>query len=99
MKTFGYKRAERSFVNGYRQQTTGVDAAWETSGSSYDVGAVKQPDGTYMLVADWMMARIKPNEILQQYNVQNVLRRARLMGHQVKQEKQPDGSIRLVVKT
>lgn len=97
MKLFNCNLSESKTVNGYHQQKTSVDVAWEISGKNYDIGAVKQPDGTYTLVADWMMTGMDSNKILQQYSVKNVLRRAKLLGHQVKQENQSDGSVRLVV--
>jgi len=88
-------------VRGYLGQEAEADIVWQVD-NKYDIGAVRQPDGTYTLVADWWgvdkTVKDLQRKILQQYNVQNVLRRAKLMGHQVKQESQPDGSIHLVVK-
>jgi len=95
--SFSCKSSGSKVVHGYHQQKTAVDIAWEISGKNYDIGAVKQSDGTYTLVADWMMAGLNQQEILQQYSIKNVLRRAKLLGHQVKQESQSDGSIRLVI--
>jgi ketol-acid reductoisomerase len=98
--SFSCKSSGSKVVHGYHQQKTAVDIAWEIGGKNYDIGAVKQSDGTYTLVADWMMAGINQQEILQQYSIKNALRRAKLLGHQVvKQESQSDGSIRLVIKT
>lgn len=101
-KQLGLRRKESTTVSGYAHRTTAADAVWQVD-DRYDVGAVKNADGTYSLVADWWgTSYTVPNlsgRLVQEYAVQKVLRRAKLLGHQVAREQQKDGSVRLVVKT
>lgn len=92
---------ERRQVKGFAG-THQADAVWQVS-DRYDVGVVKEKDGTYTLVADWWGTNFAvpdlDKKLLQEYSVQVVLRRARLMGHQVERRQETDGSIKLVVRT
>ncbi len=69
--------------------------------SYYQLGVVKQKDGTYRLAYDADESRIpqtfgdKLCKLQQQYNRQRVLKSARAKGFTVNEQKQPDGSIRL----
>ncbi len=101
-KALGLKRVERNQVRGWRGKETFANAVWQVN-HRYDVGAVKSADGTYDLVADWWgTVQTVPDlqtKLSVEYGVQVVLRRARLMGHQVERQPQKDGSVRLVIKT
>ncbi|MFX4261259.1 DUF1257 domain-containing protein [Pelotomaculum propionicicum] len=102
MKALNLQMVERQTVNGYMGNKTTADAVWQVS-DNYDVGAIKNADGTFDLVGDWwgtsMTIPMLEQKIPQEYAVQNVLRRAKLMGHQVAKENRKDGSVRLVVRT
>jgi hypothetical protein len=101
-ETLGLKKVNRTVVNGYVGQKTNAEHVWQVS-EKYDVGAVKSADGTYSLIADWwgtsQTHQGLDKKLIQEYGIQTVLRRAKLMGHSVTRESQKDGSVRLVVKT
>jgi hypothetical protein len=103
-KALGLKPVDRKSVRGWKGQQTVADVVWKAT-SKYDIGAVRKADGTYELIADWWGVRLElpgmPDKLIQEYSVQSVVRQAKLLGHQVmvNREAQPDGSIRLVVKT
>lgn len=99
----GLQPVERKNVNGYRGQQTTADMVYQVT-HKYDVGAVKDPqNGNYNLIADWWGTdQTIPNlsqKLQQEYAVQTVLRRAKLMGHEVERKIENDGSVRLVVRT
>lgn len=98
----GLEKVKRKIINGFAGGKTEADVVWRVS-NRYDVGAVKQQDGTYNLVADWWGTNhTNPNlsqKLMQEYSIQVVLRRAKLMGHSVTKESQKDGSVKLVLQT
>lgn len=101
-KALGLKKAERKTVNGY-QGITNADVVWQVC-PSYDVGAIKNPNGTYDLVADWwgtgMTIPKLEQKIPQEYALQVILRRAKLMGHQVSnKDLNQDGSVKIRIRT
>lgn len=93
MKALGLQKVERKTVNGYRGQRTSADHVWRVD-SKYDVGAIKNADGTYDLVADWWGTGYDlQRQILQGYSLQNIVQTARLRGDRFTKEEQPDGRI------
>jgi hypothetical protein len=99
-KALGLKLSESNMVRGYSNQKIAADVVWNAN-DKYDVGAVKQPDGTYALVADWWGVGYEMEEkLLNEYAVQKTLKRAKIMGHKLKSKTTlSDGTveIRLVV--
>jgi hypothetical protein len=73
-------------------------------GTSYTVGLIRQPDGTYRLEADLWAGHVERvlgpqyGRLLQEYAVEVVRRAAAARGRQVRSERLPDGRIRLVVR-
>jgi len=101
-KALGLKKVERTVVNGYIGQKTEAEHVWQVS-ENYDFGVIKNANGTYDLIADWWGCGLTtPNldkKIIQEYSVQSILRRAKLMGHSAVRETQPDGSVKVKVKS
>jgi hypothetical protein len=100
-KALGLKPVDRKTVRGWLGQQTQADVVWEAT-SKYDIGAVRKPDGTYELIADWWAVKrtapgISDNRLKQEYSVQTVIRQAKLLGQQVSKETLPNGSIRLII--
>jgi hypothetical protein len=92
-------------VRGYRGQT--LDASLKVDMGTYDIGVVKNDDGTLELVADWWgvettkgisEAEMK-QRLGQRYAYHNVLIACEAKGYAVEEEvNQEDGSIQLVVR-
>ena len=96
MEALGLQKVERKTVNGYRGQRTSADHVWQVS-SKYDVGAVKNVDGTYDLVADWWGTGYDlERKILQGYSMQEIIRTAKIMGRPcsgIAKEELPNGNV------
>jgi hypothetical protein len=92
-------------VRGYRGQTLSADLKIDMG--KYDIGVVKNDDGTLDLVADWWGVEttkgISEEELKtrlkQRYAYHNVLMACEAKGYSVEEEvNQEDGSIQLVVR-
>jgi len=92
-------------VRGYRGQT--LEAALKIDMGTYDIGVVKNDDGTLDLVADWWGVETTKGvseeelktRLKQRYAYHNVLMACEAKGYSVEEEvNQEDGSIQLVVR-
>lgn len=92
-------------VRGYRGQT--LEAALKVDMGTYDIGVVKNDDGTLDLVADWWGVETTKGvseeelktRLKQRYAYHNVLMACEAKGYSVEEEvNQEDGSIQLVVR-
>lgn len=103
MHRLGFQEVASKTVRGYRGAGLEAEVVWRVN-RDYDIGVTRTPQGTYDLVADWWgVGFTHPDldrRIVRDYAVESVLRRAALLGHQlVEKQEQPDGSVRLVVRT
>jgi hypothetical protein len=96
--------AEGVEVRGWRGQTTKAEIAIDMG--KYDVGVVKQEDGTYALEADWWGVEttrgLKEEEVAQELNskyaYQRVLAAVEEQGYTIDTNAvQADGSVKLTV--
>jgi hypothetical protein len=92
-------------VRGYRGQT--LDASLKIDMGTYDIGVVKQDDGTLDLVADWWGVETTKGvseeelktRLKQRYAYHNVLMACEAKGYTVEEEvNEEDGTINLVVR-
>ena len=92
-------------VRGYRGQT--LDASLKIDMGTYDIGVVKQQDGTLDLVADWWGVETTKGvseeelktRLKQRYAYHNVLMACESKGYTVEEEvNEEDGTINLVVR-
>ena len=92
-------------VRGYRGQT--LDASLKIDMGTYDIGVVKQQDGTLDLVADWWGVETTKGvseeelktKLKQRYAYHNVLMACEAKGYTVEEEvNEEDGTINLVVR-
>ena len=92
-------------VRGYRGQT--LEASLKIDMGTYDIGVVKNEDGTLDLVADWWGVETTKGvseeelktRLKQRYAYHNVLMACEAKGYAVEEEvNQEDGSIQLVVR-
>lgn len=92
-------------VRGYRGQT--LDASLKIDMGTYDIGVVKQQDGTLDLVADWWGVETTKGvseeelktRLKQRYAYHNVLMACEAKGYSVEEEvNEEDGTINLVVR-
>jgi len=92
-------------VRGYRGQTLQADLKIDMG--TYDIGVVKNDDGTLDLVADWWGVETTKGvseeelktRLKQRYAYHNVLMACEAKGYSVEEEvNQEDGSIQLVVR-
>ena len=92
-------------VRGYRGQT--LEAALKIDMGTYDIGVVKNDDGTIDLVADWWGVETTKGvseeelktRLKQRYAYHNVLMACEAKGYSVEEEvNQEDGSIQLVMR-
>jgi hypothetical protein len=100
-----YKAAEQGVeVRGWRGQTTKAEIAIDMG--KYDVGVVKQPDGTYSLEADWWGVEttkgLKEEEIAKELNAkyayQRVVAAVEEQGYTIDENAvQKDGTVKLTV--
>jgi hypothetical protein len=100
-----YKHAEQGVeVRGWRGQTTKAEIAIDMG--KYDVGVVKQEDGTYALEADWWGVEttrgLKEDEVAKELNAkyayQRVLAAVEEQGYTIDQNAvQADGTVKLTV--
>jgi hypothetical protein len=99
LEELGYTVTEGS-VRGYGAQQTRADLVVST-GSPYDIGFRREGQNIVM-VADFWGLRVDREQFLhqvsQQYAYITVMEQAQIQGWQaVNEERQPDGSIRLVM--
>ena len=100
-----YKYSEQGVeVRGWRGQTTKAEMAIDMG--KYDVGVVKQADGTYSLEADWWGVEttrgLKEEEVVKELNAkyayQRVVAAVEEQGYTIDQNAvQKDGSVKLTV--
>ncbi len=100
-----YKYSEQGVeVRGWRGQTTKAEIAIDMG--KYDVGVVKQEDGTYALEADWWGVEttrgLKEEEVVKEVNAkyayQRVVAAVEEQGYSIDQNAvQADGSVKLTV--
>ena len=92
-------------VRGYRGQTLAADLKIDMG--TYDIGVVKNDDGTLDLIADWwgvettkgVSEEEHKTRLKQRYAYHNVLMACEAKGYSVEEEvNQEDGSIQLVVR-
>lgn len=103
-----YQEAETGVsatVRGYRGQT--LDAALSIDMGTYDVGVVRNENGTFDLTADWWGVETTEgsteeqfkNKLHQRYQYHNVLMACEDKGYSVEEEvNEEDGSVKLVVR-
>lgn len=91
-------------VRGWRGQTTEAEIAIDMG--KYDVGVVKQPDGTYALEADWWGVEttrgLKEDEVVKELNAkyayQRVVAAVEEQGYTIDENAvQKDGTVKLTV--
>ncbi|MDR7545489.1 MAG: DUF1257 domain-containing protein [Armatimonadota bacterium] len=91
-------------IQGYFRDMGRADHIIRLPNSPYTVGLVRQPDGTYTLQADLWAGHVERvlgqhyGRLLQEYAVEVVTRAARRRGQQVRQERLPDGRVRLRIR-
>jgi hypothetical protein len=100
-----YKHAEQGVeVRGWRGQTMKAEMAIDMG--KYDVGVVKQEDGTYSLEADWWGVEttrgLKEEEVVKELNAkyayQRVVAAVEEQGYTIDQNAvQKDGTVKLTV--
>lgn len=100
-----YKTAEEGVeVRGWRGQTSKAELAIDMG--KYDVGVVRQEDGTYALEADWWGVEttrgLKEEEVVREVNAkyayQRVIQAVQEQGYTIDENSvQPDGTIKLSV--
>lgn len=100
-----YKYSEQGVeVRGWRGQTTKAEIAVDMG--KYDVGVVKQADGTYALEADWWGVEttrgLKEEEVVKELNAkyayQRVVAAVEEQGYTIDQNAvQADGTVKLTV--
>lgn len=100
-----YKYGEQGVeVRGWRGQTTKAEIAIDMG--KYDVGVVKQADGTYALEADWWGVEttrgLKEEEVVKEINAkyayQRVVAAVEEQGYTIDQNAvQADGTVKLTV--
>ena len=100
-----YKASEQGVeVRGWRGQTTKAEIAIDMG--KYDVGVVKQEDGTYALEADWWGVEttrgLKEEEVVKELNAkyayQRVVAAVEEQGYTIDQNAvQADGTVKLTV--
>lgn len=100
-----YKASEQGVeVRGWRGQTTKAEIAIDMG--KYDVGVVKQADGTYALEADWWGVEttrgVKEEEVVKELNAkyayQRVVAAVEEQGYTIDQNAvQADGTVKLTV--
>jgi hypothetical protein len=100
-----YKHSEQGVeVRGWRGQTTKAEMAIDMG--KYDVGVVKQADGTYSLEADWWGVEttrgLKEEEVVKELNAkyayQRVVAAVEEQGYTIDQNAvQADGTVKLTV--
>ena len=100
-----YKYSEQGVeVRGWRGQTTKAEIAIDMG--KYDVGVVKQADGTYALEADWWGVEttrgLKEEEVVKEINAkyayQRVVAAVEEQGYTIDQNAvQADGTVKLTV--
>ena len=100
-----YKASEQGVeVRGWRGQTTKAEIAIDMG--KYDVGVVKQADGTYALEADWWGVEttrgLKEEEVVKELNAkyayQRVVAAVEEQGYTIDQNAvQADGTVKLTV--
>jgi hypothetical protein len=100
-----YKYSEQGVeVRGWRGQTSKAEIAIDMG--KYDVGVVKQEDGTYALEADWWGVEtsrgLKEEEVVKEVNAkyayQRVVAAVEEQGYSIDQNAvQADGSVKLTV--
>ena len=100
----GYKvLANRQKVRGWSSSTTDADLVVESGRDNYDIGAVRNNEGTLDLVADWSMLHIKQEDFVgqvsQRYSWIALKENARRKGYTVAREQvREDGVVHLVLR-
>jgi hypothetical protein len=93
-ESVGLKKTNRKVVNGYRGNKINADAVWEVD-EKFDVGLMKNADGTFNMVADWWGTGLKiknlEKKLKQAYEIQVTLRTAKLFGLPATQKELADG--------
>lgn len=100
-RELGLVPGSRKEVRGWRGATAHADRVYEIPGHPYDVGVVRQEDGTYALVADWWGVEQKlpglQGKLLQEYAVKAVLRQAKLLGQRATVSRDTGGVVRIKI--
>ena len=105
MNVIEAEAGQQVVVRGYRGQTLSADLKIDMG--TYDIGVVKNDDGTLDLVADWWGVETTKGvseeelktRLKQRYAYHNVLMACEAKGYSVEEEvNQEDGSIQLVVR-
>ncbi|ACX51824.1 hypothetical protein Adeg_0677 [Ammonifex degensii KC4] len=93
--------SSRREVRGWAGQLHQADRVYEVPGHRYDVGVVRQDDGTYALVADWWGVEQKApglqGRLLQEYAVKAVLRQAKLLGQRAVVRRESGGVVQIKI--
>jgi hypothetical protein len=98
---------ENAPIKGYRGQRRNGDVVVKT-GRSFDVGFIKESDGSYQMVADWWGVRrdgmLKGNhldflnDVQKEYTVSKVIKTVAKRGFRVQSQRvTPTGEIKLLV--
>jgi len=91
-------------IIGYYRDMGRADYLIRIPGTRYNVGVVRQPDGTYALHADFWDGSVERalgpqfGRLLQEYAVEVVTSRARLQRKFVRTERLPDGRVRIRIR-
>lgn len=103
LRELGYEPEEAALIRGYRGQETYADIAVRMK-KGYDVGLVLKSDGTYSFLADWFgvegfTQEQFVNKVQRQYALATVMAQVSRQGFNlVEQQKNVDGSIKVVVR-
>ncbi|MBT3219849.1 MAG: DUF1257 domain-containing protein [Proteobacteria bacterium] len=95
--------AESSMVRGWSTRTTKAELVVESGRDNYDIGAVRNKDGTLDLVADWSMIHVDQRafvgKVSQRYSWIALKENARRKGYTVAREQvREDGVVQLVLR-
>ncbi len=103
-EAIGYRVLEDATeVRGYSSRKVEANIVLGTKKSNYDIGAVKEKDGTHTFVADWSMAGIAQKTFVQQlsqkYSYLQVLQTVTSKGFVLADEKVDDrGAVQLLLR-
>lgn len=103
LKDLGYEPNKGDTVDGYQGNRTKADIVVPTSNRGYDIGFVKNSEGSYDIVADWWGINSTSkdtfvNEVTQRYSYHTTLEETKKKGFNLASEEVKDGQIRLVLR-
>ncbi|MEW6770126.1 MAG: DUF1257 domain-containing protein [Bacillota bacterium] len=102
VKELGYELLRNTEPRGYYRGRT-CDFVVRLRGP-YDVGLVREKNGTYTLTADWWGGHVErelgkgAQRLLQEYGVQKTVLEARRKGYSVYRQQLQDGTVKLILR-